>query len=658
MKMGTWGSACLCMVLLAACGPDVRIQLVPDQSITSPVSPQHQSNAHAVFTHDIGWVHFTPPGVMSHPEILHAFTHVVELKLLTRTATEKYGTILIQHLGDLLRLEASVTKSSGEKTTLSPSDIKKTTTLRNALPSTSQPLDLYETALIFPGLEAGDVLSYQYTRRGHADSWNFSRTDAPVLFSRFIYPRPSWNSILKFVVHNPNQLPVEKIRKTFVDSKVFSSKGAFQSFTMRNVPAVVTAPNMILTSDLMTNLRVFMVMTGKNMNSLARVYFKWITRGKTAPYGFDKIAKDMVGDTEEPKEIAKRIHDWIKTNIAISDPKKLSLRYPYSEQLNLALGGILKDKQASAERAAALAWALVSSLGEMTKVVLTTHRDFLEADPKIVTLEQFSHVFLSLEDGTLIDTSDRYVPFGKIPMEFEGRKAMWADGKKGDWRVLERSTALQNVAKRKIVAKVQIDGDLVVKENWSLSGNKALELRRKFGPLTEKQREKLMSDLLHAMAPGAMLESFKVENLDTNLEKALSFTFEYRLPGGMKSSGSKMFISLNSFDRTAFPELDGNAQPHPLRFPYAWKNEAETTFVLPTSLRISQRPQFCKQSNELKEAGFETRTSCSKDGDEHFTIRRTLIQGKHRVEAKHFQQMKALTDEYRSFSATRLVLEK
>jgi len=650
-------SAWMCLVVFTACAPDVRIRLVPDESMSPSLDSQQLSQTHAVYIHDIGWVHFTPPGVMSHPDILHAFTRVVELKLLTRAATEKYGTIFVQHLGDLLRLDASVIKPNGEKKTLSQADIKKKVLVKNAFPSPSQPLDLYETALIFPDLSPGDILSYQYTRRGYVWSWDFSHPDAPVLLSRFVYPRPTWNSVLKFVINNPHRLPVEKIEKTFVDSKNFSPNGLFRSFTIRNLPTVKTVPHMILSSELMTNLRVFMVMKTKSMHSLGRVYFKWITRGKSLQYGFDKIADDITGNVKEHKEIAEHIHDWIKKNIAIRDPKELSLRYPYSEQPTLGLPDILKTRQATVERAAALTWMLLYGKGLYSKVILTTHPDLFEADPKLVTLEQFSQVFLSLEDGTLIDVSDRFVPFGKIPFEFEGRMAMWTDGKKGEWRVLERSTADQNVFRRNVVIKVQADGILDLEETWSMSGNIALEMRRRFGTRTDRQREKLLSELLHAVAPNARLKSFKVENLDTNLEKNLLFTLVYRLSGSLKSSGSQMFISLNPFIYTNCPKIEDSSRPYALRFQYAWRDEVESTFVLPEGLRFGLLPQGCNQSNKLEVAGLEFQTSCTRTGDDRLTIRRILVQGKHLVETKHFQQMKLLTDEFRSLSSNRLVLE-
>ena len=70
-------------------------------------------------------------------------------------------------------------------------------------------------------------------------------------------------------------------------------------------------------------------------------------------------------------------------------------------------------------------WLMLEAVGVDATLVLATNEGHPPVLEDLPDLYQFTFPFLALDEGILLDTTDRLCPFGKLYWEYEGRKALW-----------------------------------------------------------------------------------------------------------------------------------------------------------------------------------------------------------------------------------------
>ncbi|HSA20933.1 MAG TPA: DUF3857 domain-containing protein, partial [Myxococcota bacterium] len=386
----------LAAAALAGCAETADLVVIPPEVEAATVPEALTKNAHAVYFYDIGQVHFDPVDIDTSRGRFYAFTRYVKLKLLDRAATEgyRYGNVVLRHMGELIAIQAYVQKPDGKRVELKPSDFIKTVLVKDAAPSSNQPIDLLETAIIFPGLEAGDVIGYQYTQRGPETSWLFNKVDAPVMYSRFMMARPPFRVEIQPVLVNRHNLDIqateEKGMATGLSGRVgVSQQAIFDVWTARNVPAIQEEEGMPPAVDLASYVGVQWFGRRYAWSELGEVYAKWFGHYGRPPAKAKELADQAIAGQSDPRARAKAIHDWVKANLNVQEYGRLTGVPREMEVETVDIDKLLKEKTATPEEAANLMYVMMLSVGVEPGLVLTTTEDDPPALEEIPSTEQF-----------------------------------------------------------------------------------------------------------------------------------------------------------------------------------------------------------------------------------------------------------------------------
>ncbi|HOX43739.1 MAG TPA: hypothetical protein PK668_09075 [Myxococcota bacterium] len=536
MRGALFSSVCVLACCAGSCAPVMLevIELVPAEARGAPTAEAMAGvDAHVVYLLDAGWVHPVPDGTPPVQGMPYALTHESEDLLRDRAATESHGQVVVRHLGPLLSLDAAVVKADGRRVALGTGDVFTKVVRKEAVPDKEHPLDLLETTLVFPGLEPGDRRWYRYMRRDADWEWAFQAPDGPVLFSRFVFPEAHWGSQIKmhFEVRNPAGLAIEERRHRAAGTVASVPVIHYRSFTARDLPAVEPLPGALPVGERQALLRVYLTSTSIGLPNLGRFYHRWLTRDGNVPYGFDVLAANAAGQARVELDKARRLHDWLKKELTLEDGDGLGIDFPYLDAKPLALGSVVQGRRVSAVEAAAILWALLRALDVPARPVLTTRRGWVPAGMDIPSLRPWSHVLLALRDGTLIDPSDSRVPFGRIGARFEGRPALYLDGRGVELKALPRSQAKDNRFEREVALRVEDSGDLTGSVVLRFVGHPATRVRRDLGREAAAKIEELARARILALARDAEVQHVEVSALEGPLEAPVEIRAEVRLRG-------------------------------------------------------------------------------------------------------------------------------
>jgi hypothetical protein len=598
MKKQAWmgrvarGALCAHVCALAccagACAP-VRlevIELVPaDAQAALPPAALEGVDAHVIYLVDAGWVHPVPDGTPPVQGMPYALTRESEDLLRDRAATESHGQVVLRHLGPLLSLDAAVVKADGRRVVLGPGDVFTKLVRKEAVPDKEHPLDLLETVLVFPGLEPGDRRWCRYVRRDADWEWAFQAPDGPVRFSRFVFPEAHWGSQIKmrFEVRNPAGLVIEEQRHRAAGTMASVPVIHYRSFTARDLPAVAPLPGALPVGERQALVRVYLTSEGIGLSNLGRFYYRWLTRDGNVPYGFDLLAAKAAGQARAELDKAQKLHDWVKRELTIEGEDGLGIDFPYMDAKPLALGSVVAGRRVSAVEAAAILWALLRAVDVPARPVLTTRRGWVPAGLDIPSLRPWSHVLLALRDGTLLDPSDPRVPFGRIGARFEGRPALYLDGRGVELKALPRSQAKDNRLEREVSLQVEESGDLTGSAVLRFVGHPAMSVRRHLGREVASKVEELARARIQAFARDAEVMGVEVRGLEGPLEAPVEIRAEVRLRGlaeGARTGPRPLALG-------PLVNLGGAGEG----LPYAFSASLRFELTFPAGLRLAELPR-------------------------------------------------------------------
>ncbi len=628
-----WVAAVSSILLTACSGGGSGLIIIPDQVKKAKVNTDNYKDVHAVFLYDVGFADFDPMDVGHSKYPTYQFSEFVKIKLLTRAATEggMFGNRTIRHLGELKELEAWVIKPDGKKKKLGPSDVKTSILVKDVIPGAVPPINMYETAIIFPGLDAGDVIEYHYTRRGRDTNWTFSKQQAPVLFSKFMVARPMRRIEIQPLIYERNGLKVIKSEDRGIVSgmtgRVGSRRATYDIWEASNVAPIKKEPSMPPLVDLAARLRVWQGDRRLDWSTLGGTYYKWFTHYDRSVSGMKELlAKVLDGVGSDPMARARAIHDWVKANMNLMDHDQLSWVPREIEIDTIDLDKLLKEKEATPERTANLMWALMKAAGVETSLVLATSAWDADAEEGLPDLYQFTYPLLALPDGTLIDTTSRWCPFGHVPWYFEGRKSLWIKGDTISFKKLPVSPPSENKVARTIRAAVDTDGNATIKVTATYTGQRAFVMREYYGPKTPKEREVKMQEMVSDTVAKAELGEYVFNNLQDNY-KPLQLVFDFKVPGYSQVLRDKMIVKLGAFvNLTSSPEFPAEHRQYPVWFRYKWQEDMDIQIDMPMGFSLKALPKGFRTRHFDSNTALGAQTSYgSPDGQDLHVIRKLSV---------------------------------
>lgn len=656
-------------LLLGGCGGAATgLVIIPDQAKKATVPEGKYQDVHAVYLYDIGHVHFDPVDIGHTYAPNYAYTHHAKIKLLTRAATEStgYGNIFVRHLGELYDIAASVLKTDGKRVELKKNDFITNVLIKDVVPGATPPIHYFKTAIIFPGLEPGDVIAYHYTKRhGGVWNWQFNKLEAPVMFSKYMVARPPRRAEIQPVIVNRHGLDVEHEEQKGMATGMagytgISRQATYDVWRARSVPAITAERAMPPLVDLASGIGLWVGSKRWSWNILGNTYHKWFGhygRGSEQARALAEKVTEGAGDTTAK---AKAIHRWVKDNLTIKDFDRLT---PVPRQIEITtvdIEKLLDEKIATPEQAGSLMYLMMQAVGVEPSLVLATGNRHPPAQKGVPSIQQFHYPFLALDESTFIDTTDRFCPFGRIPWEYEGRKALWIKDGTVSFRRINPSTSADNQRAIRITSEVEPAGSLKVIANFKLTGHMAYAYRRWLGTKIPDDRQEAIRGLVSAASPKAEMDDFVIKGLE-DPDAPMELVLTYHVAHHAQLMQDKMILKLDALiHHTRCPVCSYPTtakRENPVWFPFERLDEVDVTVTFPTGFLLQALPKGFRTRHIEKGTAVGVQTSYGSDGGKNLRVLRKFSVNETTVGKNGYDALKKLIKTYLAQKDTLITLE-
>jgi|GEM_PF-1870426 len=662
---------------LAGCGAGGGFVVIPPEMEKAIVPEGKYGDVHAVYLYDIGYVHFDPVDIGNTYYPSYVFSRYCKIKLMTQSSTEfyLYGNQLIYHMDEIKNLDAWVIKPDGTRKQLEKGDFITNIKAKDIVPGATPPIHYYETVIVFPGLERGDIIEYQYTRRGRELMWNFNHVDAPVLYSKYMAARPLQRTEVQPVIYDRHKLePDKSVQKgiaTGMAGYVGSRQATWDIWEVKDVPSITSEEAMPPTVDLASRVRIWQGDRRWDWGTLGTTYYKWFTHYGRYPSKAKELALKATEGAVAPRAKAKAIHDWVKKTLNILPYDELTYVPRTVEIERDDIDELIEEKNARPEQVAVLMWLMMQSVGVEATLVLASHEDFPPALEDLPYLYQFTHPLLVLDDGTLIDTTNRLCPFGMVPWVFEGRKALWIKGESVSWRKIPQSQQEDNKKVVSVTGEVEPEGNVKAEVKFKFTGQMAYAYRKFYAPMKPKDVEDSMREMITLAAEKAEVDEFKFENLD-EVDKPLELTVKYHVPRYAELLQDRMVLKAGAFihhtpcpnlvDRSGSqfslcPKPMSEKRHNSISFPFKRLDDMKINITFPKTMLLQALPKGFRTREIEKGTSVGVRTSYGSDGGKNLNVLRKFSVNQPYIDKKGYPKLRDIFRRYEAQKDTLITLE-
>jgi len=378
-----------------------------------------------------------------------------------------------------------------------------------------------------------------------------------------------------------------KPQKTIMTGAVTPYLSPHHVWTAVNVPPIKKEPLMPPLAELASYLIAWYRMPEADLDTLVHCYRDWITHSGKPGDRVEVAAKELAAGADK----ARAVQRWVKNHLNIRDPNELTNVSPHWSTPSLDFKKLLRDKNATCEQAASLMWAMLKSLGIEADLVLTTGRGEPSIDEKMHDLTQFTHVFLALKNGALLDTSDELLPHGTLSWKYQGRDAVCATKEGFEKRRLPASGSDENTVTIDADVQIDVDGLARAEAQLAFTGQVAYSIRRRLSRMTAGQRRGWLGELFGGTADRVEVQKAEIKHIlepDRSLEA--STVIRRRLK--TKKTNDGVLVSLAPFvGLMGCPGFVDKTRENPVHFPYKKSTTLKVLFTLPASHRLAETPK-------------------------------------------------------------------
>ena len=406
----------------------------------------------------------------------------VRVKILTEAGRSK-GEVVIAH-SDVKRLHGfqGRTVLPDGRIVPVPADVQ-------FLSRTSRAHKTFTTAVVFPAVQVGAILDYQYELGFDSifqlEPWYFS-DELPVRYSEVVFKTPSnlatqaWSRALAGV----------QVKRDHTAS------GFATRAWVENLPAVPDDPYGPPFKDLAAQM--LLLPTARDtayaheplFNSWANtceLVGRTYDQARKRDNGVEAKAREIAG-AGTPREKAQALYRFVRDQI---EP---DIYVGPVVAADAALGKVLSQREASRAEKALLLQAMLQAVGVDSRLVWAADRDRVTPDPQLPSPGWFDTVLVrvSLDGQTVdLDPTDRSLGFGRLRAGHQGATALLYDVKKPEMIVLPETPFYKNLRRAEI--------DLALDEKGRLAGRGTLRLngRRDSETRTAEDWQKWLGERFH-----------------------------------------------------------------------------------------------------------------------------------------------------------------
>lgn len=253
-----------------------------------------------------------------------------------------------------------------------------------------------------------------------------------------------------------------------------------------------------------------------------------------------KLADELAGDAGDPREIAKRLYEWVARNITYAG-NCIGLGAVVPRDLDV----VLNNKMGDCKDHATLLQALLKAKGiDSTQALVNAGDTYVLPDIPVASM--VNHVLNYVPSLDMyLDSTASTVPFGSLPPADAGKRVLLVHGYGEDTKT-PAHTAGRDTQRLTTRVKILADGSVKGSQQLALTGRLAVAMREQFRNMGESDSKQLVKRYFQGRglaATGAVRYADPVSTSeDFTLEADFDVAQLLAMPGGMQVQ--PWFVSL------------------------------------------------------------------------------------------------------------------
>ncbi|MCD6086967.1 MAG: DUF3857 and transglutaminase domain-containing protein [Candidatus Hydrothermae bacterium] len=508
------------------------------------------------------------------------------IKLFDKSCFDELGNVSIGYnrsYESIVSLKAWTIKPDGR--VISVNDIYEETVV-----DLSGVNDVKRKVIVFPGLEEGCIIEYDYTIQSKLPGprgWIFMHV-YPTLLSRFTLIMPEgW----AYLYHCKNGTPKERVEEMVSHGGI--DWAAF-IWEMEDIPPLKEEPCSpplvdIAPSVYFTPASIFGMNVRMGWRDVAKFVEESYLDRSFKSHKLESFAHSETMGCGDALSKAKKLYSFVQKNI----------RYV---AISLGLGGwlptppekVMDRRYGDCKDKAVLLVNLLRSEGIEAYPALVRTRDEGLLDETIPSL-QFNHAIVKAVIGGksyFLDPVYEFLPFGSLMPNCYGVRAFVVGAGERYFEDITVPPAFYNALKVVLVGAVNDDGSLKGKMKMQFSGYQAVLSRSLLSRLSEEERFKNFEALLKSYRPEANISNFELSNLG-DLDSSLTLIFDIDIGNYAKVAGEYIFVPTSPIP-SDIPSFSESERKYPvyLDFPFTVTFEETLSFNRPVAIERKSEPRI------------------------------------------------------------------
>lgn len=522
-----------------------------------------------------------------------------------------------------------------------------------------------------PGVQAGTIIQYSYTRR-----WRDKLPDPLRNPSNYIitgmqsFPTARWvipdELFTRRAIFSIRPLPKGNIRWSWMglpkDVKPVQQPDGTIQLVVENVPAFEEEENMPPEDMLKGRVDLFYL-----LGYVPSTESFWREQGKQLAERFDKF----IGKS-------KRIEQEVARTIDPADPPETKLRKLYArvEQIrylnyerartekeekrenlkdNHSAEDLLNRGYGRGNEINFLFAALCRAAGFEAWIVELVARDRGFFFQNILDPSQLNAIVVAVRVGSewrYFDPATRFCPFNLLPWAETGTKGIRLEMNSGYFVTTPSPKSSDAVIERKATLRLDDAGSLQGRLQVSYTGHPALRRRLDALEMDDAGRRKGLEEEVKGWLPGDA--TVKLESVSgwEGSEDPLRAEFTVQVPSLGVSTGRRLLLPLGVFRTNRKYPLQNAKRTHPVYFSYPFQEIDDVTLTLPEGRQVASLPAPQKTTPDFG----QYETSCAGQGRTLRLQRRLVLEGFY-FSLNHYASLRAFFERVRAGDEQQIVLQ-
>ncbi len=503
-----------------------------------------------------------------------------------------------------------------------------------------------------PGVEIGAVIEYELEKISEyvhlLEPWYFQNQEFTRVSQYSVVMLPGFSYHVFFRNTFDIEPTVEDILKVGVSYRLKE-----YTWTMRNLPPVKNEPYMRTLEDYRAALH-FQLIAFKDQYQYIKFIDSWPELVKKQRSFYDKYLKEET----ELKDLLQKL-----TLQPLSDLEKIKTLYDYvrenivttsrgSQYISTESGNVLKESKGTGAEKNILLVNLLNLAGFNADPLLLSTRSHGRVWENTPMLEQFNYVLAYVQAGIntyVMDTQDKYCPFGMLPVEDLVETGLLIDEGEGFFIKIPHPRAT-NMAYCNTTSALSPEGDLRATTRVRYEGYRAIAARNE---LAESEEKEFIEEALKESFGEVEIDSFEIQGKE-DLESPLSILVHYRVPGYAQATGNMLYLSAPIFNRFEENPFKREKRYFPVEFPYNIAESEDLTISLPEGFQVMEHPQAVTN----RQAGKLTFMNSWKQEETAIKLQRQFMRQQLNFQPREYQELRNFYDSVVQADQGQIVLSR